>query len=399
MKDFSVEYIASLVVKYQNGELSDSEHAELKEWISASERNSAKFDEWINDRNMQRKLSDYHEIDEEKGWQLLEEKLKVDVRNRGKVVGLRKIWIAAASVLVLAVAGYWFINQGGGNSERGKNSHVVASDVKAPDASRAFIKTADGRMIYLDSVANGQLASQGSVMIVKLADGKIGYKPTAVKNGSVATIYNTLSNPRGSKVISMTLSDGSVVWLNSGSSITYPVAFSGDERSVSMTGEAYFEVKHNDQMPFRVLAGSIDVKVLGTHFNVKSYQDEDVIKTTLLQGSVVVNKGDQYEKLKPGEQALLLVASNKLQMVSNVNLEEVMAWKNGLFQFNNAGVDIVMKEISRWYDVEVSYPLGIPNEKFWGSIRRDQNLSDVFKVLQESGGHFKITGRKVEVLP
>ncbi len=316
---------------------------------------------------------------------------------KGRYHIMKSWWVAASVGLLLLIATSYFLL----NNEKKLLLTTIASDNKgqqdiAPGGNKAILTLADGTKVILDSANNGAITKQGNVTVIKMNDGLLSYEKSAGKD--VEVVYNTISTPRGGQY-QLVLADGSKVWLNAASSITYPTAFAGNERKVSMTGEAYFEIKHNEQVPFLVKVGSMEVKVLGTHFNIHAYGDENNISTTLLQGSVLVSEGIQKVKLEPGQQAQLHTPNKKLQTIGNVNLEEVMAWKNGFFQFNNAGVDVVMKEISRWYDVEVSYPQGIPNEKFWGSIRRDQNLSDVFKVLQESGGHFKIEGGKVEVLP
>ncbi|MEO6706377.1 MAG: FecR domain-containing protein, partial [Ginsengibacter sp.] len=228
-----------------------------------------------------------------------------------------------------------------------------------------------------------------------LANGQIAYQHN---NGEVSTKmeYNTLSNPRGSKVISMVLSDGSKVWLNAGSSLTYPVSFMGSERRVSVAGESYFEVAHNASMPFIVSNGSVNIRVLGTHFNVDAFEDDgNDIKVTLLEGSVKINNGNATGLLKPGQQASV---NKEVKINSDVDLNLVMAWKNGYFQFDNASLQNVMKQISRWYDVNVVYEgINRPRE-FVGEIQRDLTLSEVLKILEKNKVHFKIVGKNLIVM-
>jgi transmembrane sensor len=307
----------------------------------------------------------------------------------------RRVAVAASILLVVGLGSYLIFK-----NKTDKEQVVTATpakDIESPGSAKAVITLANGQRVYLDSAANGALASEGNVQIVKDADGKISYSGSATE-----VVYNTLSNPRGSRVINMTLTDGSRVWLNAGSSITYPVAFAGNERKVTMNGEAYFEIAHNAVKPFKVSKGGTEVAVLGTHFNVNAYDDEPGIKVTLLEGSVKVstqypasNILPGYVMLKPGEQAL--VNGSAIQLVSP-DLEQVMAWKNGIFQFNDDGIEPVMREIARWYDVEVIYQER-PAKTFKGSLDRNMSAANIFRILEETGGvHFKIDGKKITVL-
>jgi hypothetical protein len=268
-------------------------------------------------------------------------------------------------------------------------------DIKPPQSSRATITLANGHKIYLDSTAKGILIRQGNVKLQKLADGEIIYS-----GSSTNTEYNTLTNPRGSRPVTMTLTDGTKVWLNAGSSLTYPVAFTGKERKVEITGEAYFEVSRNTSRPFTVkkVQDDASILVLGTHFNVNAYDDEAVMKITLLEGAVKVSKGTNSSLLTPGQQAELKDGS--IRLINDADMDEVMAWKNGKFQFGEkTDIETIMRQLARWYDVETEYR-GKVNRHFWGSISRDANVSQVLKMLETTGiVHFKIEGRKVIVMP
>jgi ferric-dicitrate binding protein FerR (iron transport regulator) len=270
------------------------------------------------------------------------------------------------------------------------------TDIAAPTGNRATITLADGTKVFLDSAGKGQLAQQGTIKLIKLANGKIAYQP--VDNGRGQSIaYNTLSNPRGSKVIDMQLSDGSHVWLNAGSSITYPVAFIGSDRRVELEGEGYFEVAKDAKRKFIVTANGVSTEVLGTHFNVNAFKDDgDDIKITLLEGSVKINNGNASGLLKPGQQALV---AKEVKIVSDVDLHLVMAWKNGYFQFDKASLQNVMKQISRWYDVDVVYEGYNQPREFAGEIQRDLSLSEVLKILEKNKVHFRIEGKKLRVMP
>jgi ferric-dicitrate binding protein FerR (iron transport regulator) len=321
-------------------------------------------------------------------------------------------WVAAACIIALVgvLANVYL-----------KKNNVVAPpvaithDVSAPKETRAVITLANGQKVYLDSVDNGTIATETDVNVVKTADGKLVYQKLTA-NSQQLTAYNTLTNPRGSKVIDMTLSDGSHVWLNSGSSIKYPVAFIGKERVVEITGEAYFEVKHNAQQPFKVhLPNGSIVEDIGTSFNINSYSDEDDIKTTLIEGSVRITPlspagggglsaspnrerpgVDQGVVLKPGQQAV--ATGNSLLNTRSADLDEVLAWKNGKFVFNKTDIQTTMRQIARWYDVEIEYKDDVTGF-FSGGISRLENASQVLKMLEMTGEvHFKIEGKKVIVM-
>lgn len=300
-------------------------------------------------------------------------------------------WAAAASVLFVLGAGSYFLfyNKANKPTIATAITHPIINDVQAPKETKATITLADGSTVAVDSLTS---LTQSNVKLIKTADGKIVYSGQSTKIS-----YNTLTNPRGSKVIDMVLADGSKVWLNAGSSVTYPVTFIGNERKVSITGEAYFEVAHNAAMPFKVTKGEMEVTVLGTHFNVNAYDDESDIKVTLLEGSVMVRNEAGSVTIKPGQQAKLI--SNHQPEISNPNLDEVMAWKNGRFAFYDADITTVMNQLARWYDLDVLIK-GEIKEKFHVEITRNTNISNVFKILEATGGvHLKIEGNKVIVMP
>jgi Fe2+-dicitrate sensor, membrane component len=320
---------------------------------------------------------------------------------------LRTAWFRyAAAVLVLIGTGviFWFGNQKE-TADKQVASNEAVSDI-LPQRGAAVLTLADGRTIVLDSVANGNLASQGGAHIVKLDNGQLQYvADSAAANGEA--LYNTISTPAGTQY-QLTLSDGTKVWLNAASSITYPAVFTGKQRTVKVTGEAYFEVAKNKDRPFVAeVDGKFSIQVLGTAFNVKAYRNESNFKTTLLEGSVQVTNhtGDanpaagQTVKLQPGEQAQVN-HTGSIAVVKNVDQEKVMAWKNGLFNFNNASLDEVMREIARWYDIEVVYEQQPPHLEFVGKISRDLSLSQVLNGLKGTGFNFRITEeRKLIIAP
>lgn len=374
-----------LLQKYQTGRCTDAEKELVESWYQQLiETNKWQWNE--GEKDMMQKM--------------LESRIMKEINDKpGKIKSpvfllLRNRWWAAASViLLLGVFSYFlFFNK---SIKPEQIAKVLPNDIKAPQSNRAMITLANGQKVFLDSAGNGALAIQGNVKLVKLPNGEIAYqqKP-GEKNNQIK--YNTLSNPRGSKVINMLLADGSKVWLNAGSSLRYPVSFHAKERRVSVTGEAYFEVFHDISKPFIVSNGSMNIKVLGTHFNVNAFEDDDMdIKVTLLEGSVEINNGKTSGLLKPGEQALV---NEQIKVESDVDLDKVMAWKNGFFGFDNATLHEVLKEISRWYDVEVTYQGGNQPRAFTGEIQRDLSLSEVLKILEKNKVHFKIEGKKLLVM-
>jgi hypothetical protein len=313
-------------------------------------------------------------------------------------------WLAAAAI-VIAIGTVVLMNI---NRQSKTIEPVVAksavNDV-LPGGNRATLRLANGQVINLDSAANGSLATQGNTTIEKLADGQIAYNIEG--KGATEVMYNTMNTPPGGQY-KLKLPDGTDVWLNAVSSITYPTAFVGRERTVTITGEAYFEVTKDRRKPFRVKVNDMEVEVFGTHFNVNAYKDEAAIKTTLLEGSVKVRqwsmvngqlKAENEAMLNPGEQAVLSRAHSPFTIHHSPDLDQVMAWKNGLFNFNKVSLQDVMKQIARWYDVDIVYQGEIRPRKFGGEIQRDLYLSEVLEGLKETEIHFKIEGKKLIVLP
>lgn len=308
-----------------------------------------------------------------------------------KIFTLRRVAVAASVIVMLGLGTYLFLlNKPGFKNAIAKTNDTVPDDIVSPKNSKAMITLADGRKVALDSLVNGTLVVQGNVNVMKTADGQIVY------NGSADTIeYNTLFNPRGSKIQPLTLNDGTKVWLNSESSIRFPTAFTGNERKVEITGEAYFEVTKDAMKKFIVSGNGVTTEVLGTHFNINTYADERSIKVTLLEGSVKVSKGVSDALLKPGQQAQV---SGELKVINNVNVQEVMAWKNGVFIMNKADIGTIMRQVAKWYDVEIVYESGVPGGTITGEVPRILNLSEVLKVYEYSGVHFNIEGKKIVVI-
>lgn len=391
----SNDHLKYLLEKFITNDSSPEEVSELFEWIKEVKDDSIIKDRvrllWDNNKNSEEQM--------DVNWKVVYSKI-IHAAKREKRYLWPRIAVAASIVGVLLAGGYFlFLNQG--KSIKTK-SVAIAHDITPPKSNHATLTLADGTVVYLDSASNGQLALQGGVKIVKYQNGQIGYQSLENNAPIEAPIFNTLSNPRGSNIIDMTLGDGSKVWLNSGSSITYPVVFVGGERRVNVVGEAYFEVVHDDTKPFYVTHGEMQVRVLGTHFNVDSYDDEDFIRVTLLEGKVDVKAEGETVILKPGEQAEINPVRHQLQKLEDINIDAVIAWKNGRFIFQRDDIRTVMRQLSRWYDVEVSYEGNVTNEKFVGIINRSryQNISGILDMFEKTRTvSFKIIGRRIIVAP
>ncbi|HWV69633.1 FecR family protein [Chitinophaga sp.] len=306
---------------------------------------------------------------------------------------IKRIAVAAVFVLVLATGYWWFALKTPLKNEVAQAGTPDQGVTLPPGGNRAVLKLGNGAMLDLDSLDEGALVQQGRAGIIKLSNGQVAYKPTG--DATTAAVYNTIIIPKGGQY-QLTLADGTKVWLNASSSLRYPVSFSGKEREVELVGEAYFEVAGNEQMPFHVHANNIDVEVLGTSFNINSYKDEPVVKTTLLEGSVKVTSGKQASKLKPGQEASVM-ADGEMKLQDNVNTEEVIAWKNGMFQFQAADIETVLRQAARWYDIRIEYKGGI-SARFSGQISRSANAEQLFKILELTNKvRFEIHGKNIVV--
>jgi transmembrane sensor len=316
-------------------------------------------------------------------------------------INRRKRWLrltAAAACVLLIGAGIYIW------PATGKKEIVIKKEIPAPrkledvnaGGQKAVLVLADGSQIVLDSANNGVLAQQGDAQITKRADGAIAY--TINGNSNAGAFYNTISTPAGG-IYQLVLPDGTKAWLNSLSSIRYPTEFAAADRRVQISGEVYFEVAKNPAQPFIVKINNLtEVKVLGTHFNVNAYNDEAEIKTTLLEGSVNISMGNKSCLLIPGQAANINKQGN-IKRVNDADLEEAVAWKNGNFLFSSAGLPDIMRQVSRWYNLEIVYDGKIPEDRFSGRVSRSVNLSNFLKWMQWSDVHFNLEGEKLIIKP
>lgn len=387
------ERFEELLSQYLGKNISISEETELMNLLidpELEQRKAALLDEVYD------KFPEYQML-EERADDIFSKILK-QAESGTKSTKINKItwvrWIAAASIiLIVGISAKFILPKFFNEDARQESAKTKIQEIKAPALNKATITLSNGQRVFLDNAVNGKLIRQDGVDLVKLADGKIAYSGFSNKE-----LFNTLNNPRGSKVVDMLLADGSRVWLNTGSSITFPVSFNGNERKVVITGEAYFEVAKNVAKPFKVsVEGKCEVVVLGTHFNINSYSDESSIKTTLLEGSVKVSslKSNKSLLIKPGQQAQL-GENEELLLNKNANLDQVMAWKKGFVHFEDADLQLVLRQLARWYDIEIIYKGEIPNRKFAGEMQLDLNLSQILKILETNNIQFKLEeGRKL----
>jgi len=383
------ERIAYLLDLYTSGKATVQEEKELMDWLQEAREDSVLQDYVQKVWNQHKTGVEVNEVD----WDGMFDNIVMN----DKVFSItpehkRSQWprFAAAAIVATIVAfGFYFIPLTKKVPEYSEktNNKLPVNDIAPPDASKATLTLADGKVIVLDNTGNGSLATKGAANADKLNGDKLVYN---VKEG-IKVEYHTLAVPKGSKPIQLQLADGSLVWLNSASSITFPNVFADIDRKVTIRGEVYFEVAKSAGKKFFVSANGTTTEVLGTHFNINSYENEQAVKVTLLEGSVHVNG----TILKPGQQAI--IAESGVKINSDVNIDQVMAWKNGVFEFAETDIQSIMRQIERWYDVEVVFNDTIM-QHFNGTIQRQVNASEVLDMLEKTGGvRFVIEGKKVVV--
>lgn len=302
-------------------------------------------------------------------------------------------WLRYAAAILLIIAA----SQSGHVWQFYKSKPIAKSQAVhdiMPGGDKAILTLADGSTIVLDSTGNKQIAKQGGTTVVKAKGGELTYNAAGNSN---EVLYNKISIPRGGQ-FQIILPDGTKVWLNALSSLRFPTVFNGNNRTVDLTGEAYFEVQQNAAKPFIVKVGSMQIDVLGTSFNIMAYQDEKQIQTTLIEGAVKVSAHGQFKLLQPGQQSQL-EQDGRLNVLATTDIESVIAWKNGYFRFNQADIQTVMRQLSRWYDVDVNFDGPIPGFRFVGELKRKASLSTNLKILSYSQVNFKMEGNTITVTP
>lgn len=301
---------------------------------------------------------------------------------------------AAASVLLVIAAGFFIYRQA--QPQKAAQPAVAAKNDPAPGKNVAMLTLANGQKVMLDSTVDGLLAREGGTSIRKAANGELIYEDGA--DSELKVRINRIDIPRGGQY-RLTLPDGTKVWLNAATSLQYPSSFTGKDRTVELNGEAYFEVAADPEKPFRVVSGHQSLDVLGTYFNINSYEEEDAVRTTLLQGSVRLTNTLQKASriLQPGQQAAMFRGDRPMR-ITNADIEEVMAWKEGYFIWNKESIESIMRKLSRWYDIRPVYEKPLPDIVLSGMVSRSKNLSEVLKDLEATGTvHFRLEGKNVVI--
>jgi len=402
----SIERLHYLIDRYFDGSATEEEKAELLRWLREQPTEQDEPLRLALESAWMRHETSVRMPDEMSGRILssLQPVAMPAPRGRTRLVtlaGNKTRWAVAAAILFVCT-GIYLLTRSLPHATIPRTADARPPKDIGPGGDKAILTLGNGQKIILDSASNGILAKQGVATISKLSNGQLAYSvtesPEARDPAGTPDLYNTMSTPAGGQY-RLTLPDGTGVWLNSTSSITYPAAFRGKERHVSITGEVYFEVAKNRAMPFRVETGGLSVYVLGTSFNINAYKDEASINTTLLEGAVRIGSGKGEQTLKPGQQAQV-AAGGGISLVQHADLEQTMAWKNGIFAFRNADIRTVMRQLSRWYNVEVSYAGAPPPGDFSGEIGRGLTLTQVLNGLSQEKVHFKIEeGNKIIIQP
>jgi ferric-dicitrate binding protein FerR (iron transport regulator) len=401
-----LKIITELLRRYSTGAVTPAEQELIERWL---QENELENNEWAR---MDRQYREH--LIKETGEKLLqyanrETGSPVVTLNPGLPRHRRSLFqLAAASVLILIAISSWYFMKG---TRQGipvvkANTEAIRNDV-APGSNKAVLTLADGGTVVLDDADNGVLADQGSTRVSK-QDSVLVYNQGQKSSIINMPVYNTLTTPKGGQY-NLVLPDGSRVWLNAASSVKYPVAFVDDARVVEVKGEVYFEVapliRSGKKVPFRVKVLSEKneqkslVEVMGTHFNINAYDEEASVNTTLLEGKVKVSAREaaraDFAVLEPGQQAQVSNRDGAIKIIKDADVDEAVAWKNGLFMMSRADISVVLRQLARWYDVDIIYEKGMPEGKITGDIPRNMLLSEVLKVLKLSGIQCRIDGRKI----
>jgi AraC-like DNA-binding protein len=385
-------YIAELISKLLKGDISPEEDLWLKNWAEESAANRAYFDKLTDQSYLENRLKYWNTIDQEKAWDNLQQKLEVkEIKARFNYLPLLKY--AAIAILISAIT-ILLYRESDKQVKKVANQSIVHNQIR-PGSNHAILILGNGEKITLKKHDRLSI-NENDGTSVSNQNNVLAYKHNEHQQGvDQKLVYNTIMVPRGGEY-QLILADGSKVWMNSSSSLRYPTTFTGKERRVFLTGEAYFEVAKNARMPFIVKTNKAEVQVLGTHFNVMAYDDENSCKATLLEGAVRVQSSAAVNVIKPGQQ--VVIDQQGQQKINNdINVDEELAWKNGLFIFKDAGIRDIMQQASRWYDVDVIYEGKIPEIQFTGQMSRKVDFYGFTNILKYAGLNFNIKGKTVTI--
>lgn len=390
---YEPSHIAGLLLQHLSGDATVGQRQELDEWLAASSQHAALLAEIEDETAFQRRfaMQSASQIDALSDRLLRRVESGIAITADGPGFAARrtsffsrsifKFSSAAAIILILCGAAYFWLNRP--KQERSSTTTALSESLKSaeeilPGSEKAVLTLSNGKKIPLGA-GNEMLVDSG--VQIKKEDGELIYSESNI------VAFNTMTTPRGGQY-KLTLPDGTKVWLNAASSVTYPTTFTGNERRVNITGELYFEVARNASKPFIVETGTSSIRVIGTHFNVNAYEDESDMKTTLIEGVVKIDE----VVLKPGE------AFSHGRIETDVDVSQAIAWKNGVFNFHKMPLSTAMRQLARWYDIDVVYENKIPNFLIFGEMGRDLNLSQVLEILSEMNVRYKMIGRKLVIL-
>ena len=385
--------IAALIGKHLQSSLTANEAQKLQLWIEASDANRDLFNSLTDEALLMNELFLLDSFKASDGWASFTKTIQKPVVPIIPITrDYKKYWVAAAAVLMMVfLTTVYFLKTPYKKTVTSINNKKPVIDV-LPGGNKAMLQLADGTLVTLSDSLSGFQASQQNVKLV-IKNGEISYSS---KGTSQENLFNKVITPRGGQY-KLRLNDGTQIWLNAASSIRYPVSFVGNTRVVELTGEAYFDVAHDPQHPFIVkLSGNKQVRAIGTSFNINAYGDDNNDVATLIRGSIKVESGNNERLLVPGQQAKFL-ADDKLLLSNQVDVDEIVAWKNGQFVFNALTVKSIMVQLARWYELEVVYSGKISQETFSGIVSRNSNLSEVLKIMEAGGLRFKIDGKIIYV--
>lgn len=394
-------HIASLIIRHMQNKLPDEEWAELENWLQEDGENYLLYEELMDEEKLGAAMDMLYTIDPEEAYERLSQKLALH-REAPKRNAQKIWWYMAAVLLVLATGVIWLMNSDARPSTM-PPPLVTAQQKRAgtkPDNEKAVLILADNTSILLDAILNGTVARQGNSLVTKKKQGELQYAFTGRDKFDIA--YNTIQTPRGGEY-SIVLDDGTKIWLNAASSLRFPVHFTGNERRVQLTGEAYFEVASHvsaetgRKNPFVVQVDDMNIHAIGTAFNITAYKEDEQTRATVIEGLVKVNSRQKEQLLQPGKK---MVVQNSSVTVEDADIQQETAWKNGRFLFRNTSLQAVMNELARWYDVTIVYEKPVPSLHFNGEIRRQATICHVLEMLETAGGiQFSLKGHIVRVLP
>lgn len=401
MRD-DLHVITNLIDKHLKGEVWGEDQAILEDWLK-EEKNRLFFEEITDREKLQKKMVQYYLLKSQKAE--VKDQFKERLREKGYVINIKRFWnwqrsvAAACAFLLLSFAVYKALNRKEHPIAKGETQAKRYKNDVNPGSNAATLILADGKKILIDSSVNGNIAKQRNVQIVK-ENGNIIYRFSGTKKTDEVE-YNEMQTANGEQY-QLVLADGTKVWMNAASSIKFPTTFIGNERRVEVNGELYFEVTKNTKTPFIVQHGDMSVRVTGTEFNVNTYDNEKSMLTTLVRGSVKVTvretHGEKVQMLSPGQQAAV-EKEGKINLVKDADVDEATAWKDGRFAFQGASIETIMRQIERWYNVQVHYE-GTVNTVFRVNVPRNVPVSQLLEMMEMTKDvKFKIDGKTITVMP